>query len=783
MNSKLLARIAWGLCLLVGIVLSLKSLREPDLWWMYRTGEWMLENGAVTKSDPFSYTFFGTEWINVKWFFEVIIASIKNVLGVEGIFILQAAVTLGILVLVYQSANLIRVKFGLDKTTPKKPFVGLIIAALLMLLTIDYRLIGRPEMTSHLMTAAYLYLFWRWHYQPSKAIFALIPLQLLWTNMHEAFGTGMVLMLAYLISVWVQYIYFNTDKQKIEAPKRLSLAVLGALVVIPINPRGIQMLTHPFEIFGQLSSNQYTTELAPIWKNLYWQEMQAYLNIAFMVAVLGFVVLTPLIISAAEKSKVPRNKLLSWIEQLGNKYGLGNLVLITMLGYLSITAYRNIPFFILAATPILAVILEVLIHKVQKEKILYLATILLGIGFYTSIITGKYHEWTVNKNSRDKYGLQVLSSHNPVGAANFIEEKGIKGRCFSDYLTSSYLLWRLQPDFKTYIDLRDLDIFPAKFFDDFAQTMSNPRLFEEKDSIYHFDYVVIYRPMFQYLQKYLLESPNYDLVFVDAVASVYVKNTEANAQIIETYGFAKNKAPDIFSYLPEESTNGIGYTISKIFNPLYQPTDYSDTRQDIIAGSYYMNIKNPHLALKRANRHLQENSAYSWEAYELFGNIYNYLAFAAQTPDSVRPAYIQQARVAYNQALMDKPDYASAMIGKGTIAMQQGSFSAAITLLQEARTIDPTNPVVIEYLTVCYKNLAFQNGQDKGSVEKWLEHALIWEKEQPNNPIAKLDIGIAYCFLDDCGSAVYYLNQVKDIPNLPKEEMKTAQKCLNSCSL
>jgi len=67
-KQSTIARIAWAICILVGIVLSLKALREPDLWWMYRTGEWMLENGQVTKSDPFSYTFAGTEWINVKWY-------------------------------------------------------------------------------------------------------------------------------------------------------------------------------------------------------------------------------------------------------------------------------------------------------------------------------------------------------------------------------------------------------------------------------------------------------------------------------------------------------------------------------------------------------------------------------------------------------------------------------------------------------------------------------------------------------------------------------------------
>ena len=455
--------------------------------------------------------------------------------------------------------------------------------------------------------------------------------------------------------------------------------------------------------------------------------------------------------------------------------------MVGMLAYLSITAYRNIPFFVLAATPILAVAIEEVLSKWQKERLLYFIAIGVALGFYGSVITGSYHEWT---NSRDRYGLEVLSSHNPVGAANFIEEQGIKGRCFSDYLTSSYLLWRLQPDFKMYIDLRDLDIFPTDFFTDFTQTISDPKNFEIKDSIYNFDYVVLYRPQFQYLQKYLLESPNYDLVYVDLVASVYVKNTEVNAGFIEKFGFAKNRAPDIFSYLPREEKKGLAYAISKLFNPLYEPTNYNHARQDIIAGSYYMNILNPSLAMTRANKHIQERGAdYRWEAYELLGNIYNYLAFSPQTPDSIRGTYIQQATASYNQALMDKPDYASAMLGKGTIAMQQRNFNAAIAAFQEGRAIDPSNKTVLQYLTVCYKNLAFQDGQKMGSTKKWLEYALLWEAEEPDNPIALLDIGIAYCLLNNCEESVRYLDKVKNIPGLPSEEMKTAQKCLENCSL
>ena len=93
-HQSILHKVAWALCLLTGIVLSLKAIREPDLWWMYRTGEWMLEQGQVTRQDPFSYTFEGVEWINVKWLFEILISLAKNAFGVEFIFVFQALVTL-----------------------------------------------------------------------------------------------------------------------------------------------------------------------------------------------------------------------------------------------------------------------------------------------------------------------------------------------------------------------------------------------------------------------------------------------------------------------------------------------------------------------------------------------------------------------------------------------------------------------------------------------------------------------------------------------------------------
>ena len=65
-------RLCWLVLLLTAFVLGIKQLREPDIWWQLRTGEWIVQHGKVMDKDIFSYTYDGVPWKNVKWGTEVI---------------------------------------------------------------------------------------------------------------------------------------------------------------------------------------------------------------------------------------------------------------------------------------------------------------------------------------------------------------------------------------------------------------------------------------------------------------------------------------------------------------------------------------------------------------------------------------------------------------------------------------------------------------------------------------------------------------------------------------
>lgn len=262
---KSVPKINWYILLVITFVICLKSVREPDLWWMYKTGDWMLTNMQVTYSDPFSFTMEGTNWINVKWLFEVLISLFKNIGGPEMVFVLQGIIAVDIMLLLGKTSSKLVEKQ--NKIKDRAYWSALVLTGVVALIAMDFRFIGRPEMMSHLFTADFLFLFVLWyHKKDTKWIYALIPLQLLWANLHEGFGTGMVLIAAFLAGNWLEYYW----RGNVEKPMNLTWASLLALFVVVLNPRGPEMWLHPFNIFTQLSDNQYTTELYGYKTAEYW---------------------------------------------------------------------------------------------------------------------------------------------------------------------------------------------------------------------------------------------------------------------------------------------------------------------------------------------------------------------------------------------------------------------------------------------------------------------------------------------------------------------------------
>lgn len=554
---KHLTRIAWISVILVAIVSCIKFIYEPDIWWQIATGNWIIENGAVPTVDVFSHTYAGEPWINVKWGAEVLMALVDKAFGVELLPILQITCLLGILFFIRklynQFANTLNVGFNKTMT------FGLIISSLLMLFIVNFRLNSRPEMFSHLFSMVALFLTINYKRTNSNLIFLLIPLQVVWTNMHEAYGMGIVLISIFFISFWIEFLFLKKqDGIGISfKPTKFSIAGIIAILAVAINPHGFKMITHPFNILGQLSENKFTQELISVETEGYWKYQSV------LMVIIALVILYSIFATKGVKLILKPIKF----------FDLGYCVVLAAFLYLSFTSFRNIPFFLFAATPVLGSILASFELKSEKKTPLYLISIVASLLFYVSITTNFFYEKLL---PIEHYGLKINAEKTPIGASNFIKDKNLEGKEFVDYLSSSYLIYDV-PNFKSYLDLRDLDVFPSNFFENVFFIYQAPMAIQRDgktpwqfaDEIDNFNYVMLLNsPIFQHLNLYLThQSKDFVLVYGDMLNSIYLRDTPKNKELISEYGFDGERK--IFNQTTQAPINKLGNIISSIFWPPY----------------------------------------------------------------------------------------------------------------------------------------------------------------------------------------------------------------------
>jgi hypothetical protein len=574
-------KLPYLLCFFVAFVLGMKQLREPDVWWQLLAGRWMLEHHQVTHSDVFSYTMAGHPWINVKWLYEVLIALIEKLLGPTGVLLLQGMVNIAIVYLVVQSLR--KVCKILQQPAP---YFYTLVAILLFLVTVEYRMAGRPEMISHLMCALYLFIFINNPQHQWKNILLLIPLQCLWANMHEGYPVGLVMTGTLVAGTFIAYLT-GKDKAALQQTIRLSLLFLAMVFIVLLNPNGIQLWKQPFEIYRQVWANKYTTELYSFTQHDYWT-LQAGLYIAMLALVVWY---------WGCKVYNVRSNIRTSI--FATPVVCAYLLLVALFAYLSLTANRNMPFGAIVLFPSIPLAIYQVVHIFRwSDNALYkrlskaspIIAAVIALALYCSIVSNVYYKVTASEN---RYGLHVNMLHNPTGAAAYLMEHNIQGTAFSDYFVSSYLLWSSYPQFKSYVDLRDLDVFPVSFFNDYFKMYDHPELFKDLDKKYNFNYVIVSTSQLAALQMELYWKPGYNMVYADPIAAIFLKSNEQNKPINDNPTFQKP-----FSWPQPVDDPAWAWALSHLLNPAVNYSDEDESHSPVYAAFFYNQVRDYPQAIK-----------------------------------------------------------------------------------------------------------------------------------------------------------------------------------------
>lgn len=233
------ARVA-GLLLLT-FLLGCFRMGDFDVWWHLGAGRLILERGAVPRVDVFTYTNAGRPWIDVYWFFQIIVALLYRGGGVPALVLLKALV------------GTATVALALAARRPGSRVWPACAVWLPAVVVFSGRLCERPELFSLLFLAAFLAVLARAPERP-RLLWLLPVIELVWVNSHGFFVLGLFVLAAFA----AERIFDRVRRVPAAAPHpplRTFLLASGATIgVCMLNPYGWGAFQLPLEQFHKLGS-------------------------------------------------------------------------------------------------------------------------------------------------------------------------------------------------------------------------------------------------------------------------------------------------------------------------------------------------------------------------------------------------------------------------------------------------------------------------------------------------------------------------------------------------
>lgn len=173
-------RILIILALIYAFVAGLRTLGDFDLGWQLATGRWMVQHREIPRTDVFSYTAAGKEWIYPA-LSQLVLYLSYAVGGSSLLSWLGAAASIGTVGLVLRRASV----------------VGVVLAVVSVPL-IAACTPPRTEMFTAVLFAAFVSILWQHHRSGDGRLWLLPMLMVLWVNLHLGFIAGLAMCAAYV---------------------------------------------------------------------------------------------------------------------------------------------------------------------------------------------------------------------------------------------------------------------------------------------------------------------------------------------------------------------------------------------------------------------------------------------------------------------------------------------------------------------------------------------------------------------------------------------------------
>jgi tetratricopeptide (TPR) repeat protein len=552
-----------------------------DFYFHIKTGEYIVTHHSLPMTDQFSYTVGGHPIVPYEWVHEVLEYLVYQNFGFLGVGIFSSLFLL-IYIGIYRQI-LVEI-FDLN-------FLSRVFLISVTVILNNPYWSERPQILAYCLYMVVLYVCLKRAFLNKNWLWLSIPSLLIWTNTHASMILGLSVLFGYSISYWIKK-YRTSHKDDLKLAKDFSLYAIVGFIVTVLPPLGFgvyELLIKFFQNRTLISS--FIDEWSPLYSD--WQIFLTY-AVIYVIALGSFIwVLSR---KHPEKSGWTKNELL---------YLFLPLLPVVLFG---LSGQRQSPF----ALPTLCLFLIPFIKKLHIRGLHRFAPAVLGGVLIVALI------WSLNLfrgiNTNDyKTGEQFY----PKQSISFIQSD-MKGNMLNDFGLGGYLLYRLGPDQKVFIDGRTEMYLPtlmtdAKGFADYKYTSEEDFLnyFNGVVKKYHVSWVILSSENFTVWRKLmhiLYHQPNWHLVYFDDAGEIFATDDGVNAQTIAKHNMdvispfqatvykagQEEKALEQFKSMQSRSPssvalNSIGYIlygqkkIDEAKNYFIQAINYNPNSQTAIA--------------------------------------------------------------------------------------------------------------------------------------------------------------------------------------------------------
>ena len=470
-------------------------LGGADTGFHIRVGEYIMQNASIPTHDIFSSSVPPIPWTPPEWLAEVIFAIVYKPFGLTGVVVFMIFIISAIYAILFKFLR----SFG----------VSIIVAALIAVFAAGASAVhwlARPHIFSLLLLLIWYMVLDTYQYKNKNYLYVLPFLMILWVNLHSGFILGYMLLIVYIVGNFLKA-RFNRERQELHTrSKALVLFLFLCIVVSLFNPQGYKILLSPLEATNSIITGHIYEWMSP---NFHLGLIYEYM-LLIMILVLGLSI-----------------KRLNVIE----------VMLVLIFTHMSLLSARFIPLYAIIISPILGKQIQWIIEDL-KGKGAVREFILTSDNMAMVDSRTKWHLWSVTAivvvillgfTGRINYGFD--RNKMPVDAVEFLKKEKIEGKVFNDDMFGSYMIYAAWPQYEVFFDGRDM--YGKERTEDYLKVTGAERGWENILNKYDITWVIYHNE--SALSTLLLESADWQLIYSDQVANIFVKKIPENEPLINRY--------------------------------------------------------------------------------------------------------------------------------------------------------------------------------------------------------------------------------------------------------